>query len=152
MWKTAMIACLLLIIMQRAGGFWAVHKLRTWAAMMLSSLWGMAAVSLTGDYTPVILWIIGDCVAGLIVIMRPAGLAQKAIGFSYLMLVLYHIGFLLSGGKIIETYIEFQIATGWAQIAVLLLWSVADVGRHIGHRIGVVSNAPVIETTDGAAR
>lgn len=140
-WTVAMLALLVFMLMQRAADGWPVHKLRTWAAMMWSSglAWGAILVPDATLMHVVLMFIAIDIVAGYIVMIRPAGHAQKAIGLCYMVMIFYHIGVAaasLYGPVATESYTAFLSATGWAQLAILTLWSGWDVGRACLHRLG----------------
>jgi len=139
-WLAAMMALLVFMLMQRAGDGWPVHKLRTWAAMMWSSFlaWGAVMVPDATLMHVVLMFIAIDIVAGYIVMIRPAGHAQKAIGLCYMVMIFYHIGIAaasLYGPVFTDSYTAFLTATGWAQFAILTLWSGWDVGRACVHRL-----------------
>lgn len=140
-WFAAMLAVLLFMLMQRADGAWPLHKLRTWAAMFCSSLAGWFAVSFYGG-VPVLSFIIIDTLAGVIVLARPAGIAQRAIGLCYGVMILSHIGYKIAllwfNGVVSSTsYEAFMTFAGWAQLVILTAWSSWDVGRAVLHRLGL---------------
>lgn len=139
-WFAAMGAVLLFMLLQRADGAWPLHKLRTWAALFCSSLAGWVAVSVYGG-VPVLSFIIIDILAGVAVLARPAGLAQRAIGLCYGVMILSHIGYKIAlswfEGVVSSTsYEAFMTFAGWAQLVILTAWSGWDVGRAVLHRAG----------------
>jgi hypothetical protein len=135
-WHIAMIALFPLILSQRLGGDWPVHKLRTWAALLGSSVaawictWRLGLLD-----APVWLYILGfiviDIKAAQIVLRRPAGTAQYAIGMCYVLMLSYHAGVMwaaLWGDADMTKYESFINFAGWGQFAILLVWSGRDVG------------------------
>ena len=121
------------MLVQRSADGWPVHKLRTWAAMAGSSA-AAWAVGYQDLFSMLMAYIIIDFVAGRIVLIMPAGVAQKAIGFGYSVMILYHIGLalaLLKGPVSTSSYDAFMTFAGWSQFAILLVWSGWDVGRAI---------------------
>ena len=156
MWFAAMLAVLLFMLLQRAEGSWPLHKLRTWAALFCSSLAGWFAVSFSGG-VPVLSFIIIDILAGVIVLARPAGLAQRAIGLCYGVMILSHIGYKIAllwfNGVVSSTsYEAFMTFAGWAQLVILTAWSGWDVGRAILHRVGIGRTLVDKTQTGGASR
>ena len=140
-WFAVMGALLLFMLLQRADGAWPLHKLRTWAALFCSSLAGWVAVSVYGG-VPVLSFIIIDILAGVAVLARPAGLAQRAIGLCYGVMILSHIGYKIAllwfEGVVSSTsYEAFMTFAGWAQLVILTAWSGWDVGRAVLHRFGL---------------
>jgi hypothetical protein len=140
-WFVAMGAVLLFMLVQKAADGWPAHKLRTWAAMFLSSVAGWIAVGVYGG-VPVLSFIIIDILAGVAVLARPAGLAQRAIGLCYGVMILSHIGYKIAllrfDGVVSSTsYEAFMTFAGWAQLVILTVWSGWDVGRAVLHRVGL---------------
>lgn len=141
-WFGAMLALLPFMLLQIMDGVWPLHKLRTWAALFCSSVAGYMVVTPHGG-VPVLSFIIIDILAGVIVLARPAGLAQRAIGLCYGVMILSHIGYKIAllwfDGVVSSTsYEAFMIFAGWAQFVILTAWSGWDVGRAILHRSGFV--------------
>ncbi len=139
-WFAIMGAVLLFMLLQRTDGAWPLHKLRTWAALFCSSLAGWIAVA-NSEAVPVLSFIIIDILAGVVVLARPAGLAQRAIGLCYGVMILSHIGYKIAllyfQGVVSSTsYEAFMTFAGWAQLVILTVWSGWDVGRALLHRVG----------------
>jgi hypothetical protein len=137
-WFVAMLAVLAFMLMQRACDGWPVHKLRTWASMFASSAlaWSIPYMSLTSI---VACFIVIDTMAGFVVMVRPAGAAQKAIGFLYFIMILQHIAVAiasLKGPVNTASYEAGLTFAGWSQFAILLAWSGWDVGGFALHRLG----------------
>lgn len=119
-WKLAMLG-LLPLMGQRA-------RLRTWVAMMGASI---AAWLVTGPYA----YLAIDILGAAIVLARPAGVAQRAIGAMFGIMCFFHLGFIVGGGHDVSTYIASNRLVGWAQWAVLLSWGGYDVLRPYRHRL-----------------
>jgi len=139
-WFAAMGAVLLFMLVQKAADGWPAHKLRTWAAMFCSSIAGWVAVGVYGGI-PVLSFVIIDILAGVAVLARPAGIAQRAIGLCYGVMILSHIGYKIAllwyNGVVSSTsYEALMTFAGWAQFVILTAWSGWDVGRAILHRLG----------------
>jgi len=151
MWFGAMIALLVFMLMQRASDGWPAHKLRTWGAMFGSSLLAWAIPNIP------LIWLIAcfiiiDTLAGFVVMVRPAGAAQKAIGFFYFIMLLQHIAVAiasLSGPVNTTSYQASLVFAGWSQFAILLAWSGWDVGRFTLHRIGLFGTPDIVAPLKG---
>lgn len=138
-WFAAMSALLVFMLVQKAADGWPLHKLRTWAALMCASLLGWASVAAFGGI-PVAAFIVIDILAGVAVLARPAGIAQKAIGLCFAVMILHHLGLkiamLFFGVVDTASYHASINFAGWVQFGILLAWSGWDVGRAILHRLG----------------
>lgn len=139
-WKLGMYALLAVLLLQRIGGRWPIHKIRTWGAMLASSVTAYFVAPDVG-YMPLLPYIMIDFLAAIAVLTRPAGLAQKAIGLIYGVMILYSVRFAISNiaageQTLIETanYATFMAACGWCQFVILLVWSANDAGRIIRGR------------------
>lgn len=125
-WKTAMVA--ILPLMGR------LPRIRTWLAMFLNSIAAMAFVSPSpGGYIAI------DLLAGALVLVAPAGLAQRLIGLLFACMVMFHAGFLLAqwwatSPPNIALYLSAQRIVGWAQWAVLVGWGTIDVVKSLARR------------------
>lgn len=153
-WFAAMTAVLLFMLLQRTADGWPLHKLRTWLAMFVSSALGWAAVY-TSDGIPLLAFTAIDIVACVIVLVKPAGAAQKAIGLFYVVMILWHMGMGIAtflGPVETSVYENVLVASGWAQFSILLVWSGWDVGRHILHRFGFRGASLDSEALAGASR
>lgn len=113
-------------------------KGRTWLALM-----GAGVVPWLLPPMDIPAYIVIDAVAGAIVLRRPAGFAQRAVGACFALLVMFHVGFLVShtpGNE--HAYYQSNTVTGWGQFTLLTAWGVADVGKAVLHwcwpRLGVL--------------
>lgn len=158
-WPLAMLCALVLMLAQRAGSHWPKQKLRVWSVMTVSWIAGVFAVVGSGRPDPVLAFTLIDITAAFGVLMfHPRSLAQKLIGCLYVSMIALHIGyawassyFLGSAGYAnLEKYLLFQTGIGWLQWVVLVLWSVGDVGKAIGIRLGLVGHAQVDQQNSGA--
>ncbi len=157
-WVVAMIGVLVVMLLQRAGTHWPHQKLRVWAVMIASWLAGVFAIVSTGKPDPVLAFMLIDITAAFVVLFHPRSLAQNLIGCLYVSMIALHIGyawaasyFLGSAGHAnLEKYLLFQVVIGWLQWVVLMLWSVGDVGKAIGFRLGLVGNAQADQQNSGA--
>ena len=115
-------------------------KMRTWAALMLA---GTAPWLLPEMAVPA--YIVIDAIAVAIVLRRPAGCAQRAIGACFALLVMFHVGFLASfAGGNTDMYYQANVVTGWVQFALLAAWGLADVGKVVLHRLGHRRGLPTV--------
>lgn len=120
-WKLAMLAAL--PFMGRGA------KLRTWLALMGASFAAMAFPPLSvGAYIAI------DTAAGAIVLAKPAGEVQRIIGRLFIVMVMFHLGFLISrafapveGAELF--YYQANAATGWLQFLCLIGWGLWDAGK-----------------------
>ena len=117
-------------------------KLRTWLALFVAGC--------AGFFVPVN-WIMGymlaDLCAGAVVIRHPAGWQQKFIGALFLMMVVFHVGYLFAmaenGNVNAHLYGESVRGIGWTQAALLITWGLWDAvvvlaNRYRDHRRGAV--------------
>lgn len=120
-WKVAMLFAL--PFMGRGA------KLRTWIALM-----GASAAALLFPPMAVSAYIAIDTIAGVIVLAKPAGEVQRAIGRVFILMVLFHLGYLTSQAFFGEVpgaasfYHNANVAAGWVQFAFLLGWGLWDAG------------------------
>jgi hypothetical protein len=161
-WPLAMLALLPLILLQRSCGAWPVHKLRTWAALLGSSAAAWFFAYLIADsYAP--MWLYGiafalfDLVAFRIITRRPAGVAQHYIGVICMLMFASSIGFSAAcfwfrGDVDTLQYERILHLSGWGQFAILLAWSIVDVGGHFVHRLRRLGHLPNGQTPYGAGR
>lgn len=134
-WKIAML-CLLPLMLGR-------HRARTWAV-----LFGNALVAMLLPPMSVQAYIVLDAVCGALVMAKPAGCAQRAIGVMFAVMVLFHVGYLISGNPgVSEYYWAFNVAVGWAQWGALLSWGIYDgtgyIVRHLRGRSRLVAGGKV---------
>lgn len=130
------------------------HRVRSWLALFAAGLLGhVANVNLGGTDWLMGAYIAIDLAAAGIILIRPAGIAQKAIGFCFAVMVLAHIGVLsasLSGPINTTTYNDLNVRLGWAQFLILLLWSCTDVGKAILRYLGFDRFVARFNTPSGA--
>lgn len=113
-------------------------KLRTWAALFGASLATIAFPSV-GAYVAV------DIIAGAIVLRHPAGCAQRVIGFLFVCMVLFELGYLLSAQQQGEFLVSSLRGIGWMQWLVLAAWGGSDVLRHYLGSLGAGWRPVVVE-------
>lgn len=150
LWKLAMLWLLPLLFVQVAsGGGWPFHKLRTWAAVLGSSV-AAYLVTPTEGYAPLLAYALIDFSAACIVLVKPAGVAQRAVGLAYVAMILFHCGAGAGGNYSGDGfYRTFLISAGWFQWAVLLVWSGWDVGRALLAAFGWRGGVAVAEADSG---
>ncbi|UXO93939.1 hypothetical protein Pan3_17 [Pseudanabaena phage Pan3] len=127
-WKLAMLGLLAFLLAQRVKGRWPVHKLRTWAALFFCSVLGGVLTPEHGT-TPYLTYMALCFVGGWVVLIAPAGAAQKAIGFIFACMLVFHAGAGFSGkpnGG--ELYRYILSLAGWWQFLILLGWGFWDAG------------------------
>jgi hypothetical protein len=132
-WQISML-CLAVFI--GAHFYWKLrpwHRVRTWLALAFAGVMGHVADYYLGSTEWLMAsFILIDLAAAAVVLIRPAGVAQKAIGFGFAVMVLAHIGVLvatISGPINGIIYDDLNVRLGWAQFLCLLLWSCDDVGK-----------------------
>lgn len=107
--------------------------MRTWSALAISSLFGWLLPPLS-----IAAYIVVDTMAAALVLRRPAGLAQKAVGLGFAGMIMFHCGYLVSAQQNWEGYYAAQSFVGWLQLACLAAWGMVDVGlvlvRHRARR------------------
>ncbi|MGL4833053.1 MAG: hypothetical protein ACRCXH_01400 [Shewanella sp.] len=146
------------MLVQRTSSHWPRQKLRVWAVMMGSWIFGAVAVALTGDPSPVLTFVLIDILAAFAVLRHPRGLAHNIIGCLYVGTITLHVGYVWAGSYFLgshgyanlEKYLIYQAVLGWIQWSVLMVWSAKDVGAAIGKRLGLVGNAPPDRADTGA--
>jgi len=119
-WKLAMVFALPLMF----GMGWRA-KCRTWAALMGASL-----ASIVLPYAAAFMVI--DLLAGAMVLRRPAGCGQRAIGLIFAGMALFDIGFIIAGQHDVQAFTGFMVSLGWLQFAILFAWGGYD---HWGHHL-----------------
>lgn len=131
-WKLAMIAITPLLawnlILVRASWRKVLHcpRLRTWVALFSASL-ATSVMPSVGAYVAI------DIIAGAIVLRHPAGLAQRMIGFLFVCMVLFELGYLLSDQQQTAFLVTGLTGIGWMQWAILALWGTCDA---VGYCLG----------------
>lgn len=96
------------------------EMLRTWLAMFGTSIGAL----LVQD---VVAYIAIDAVCAAIVMARPSGLAQKAIGALFILMVMFDLGFFLSPRADWGMFANSLSVVGWVQWAILGVWAGHDV-------------------------
>lgn len=99
------------------------QMLRTWVAMFGASV----AAWVVQD---VVAYIAIDAICAAIIMARPSGLPQKAIGALFALMVMFDLGFFLSPSADWGLFAGALTAVGWAQWCILLGWSGHDAWRH----------------------
>ncbi|MGL5734553.1 MAG: hypothetical protein ACRCYS_06775 [Beijerinckiaceae bacterium] len=135
-WKLAMLLILPLMLHWRLD--WrmlATRRVRTWATMFGASIAALIVPALPAS-GPIPLYIIGaymaiDLLSGVVVLaLKPVGCAQRAIGWLFAFMILFHIGFgIMSNGGNTGAYISALSTFGWVQWACLFSWGAYDVGK-----------------------
>lgn len=160
-WFLAMLAALILIL-TLADKDWPRQKVRVWTIMFASWIAGVIAVTLFQRPDPVLAFVIIDIIAAFAILWHPRSLAQNIIGCFYVSMIALHIGYVWAASYFLGShgyanlakYLQIQVMIGWGQWVVLVLWSANDVGRAIGHRLGVVGHVPAdpLDTGPGGGR
>lgn len=104
------------------------QKARTWLAMTAGSL---AAWMVHFD-NPALFYAGLDMVAAYIILRKPLGEMQRAVGLLFIGMFAVDIGFagacwLQPGPHNLAGYVTFNSLIGWLQWACLALWGVGDV-------------------------
>lgn len=118
--------------------------------IVIAAVWlaGLVYWSLTGDYTHAPLNIITDALAASIIMMRPAGRFQSALGATYVIQVVIHAAFLLrvalTGSA--DEVVYYENLTIWAfiQLGVIGVWNGRVWWGRLGrnrHKASVSSSA-----------
>lgn len=98
--------------------------LRTWIAMFGASV----AAYWVQD---VVAYIAIDAICAALIMARPSGVAQKAIGALFVLMVMFDLGFYLSPQTDWGSFAGALTATGWVQWCILLGWTGHDAwGRY----------------------
>lgn len=138
MWQIAMVCLLPLLAAGSPRSFMGVSlpwgkKARTWLVLFGAAfaghfvapgnIWGFALI---------------DGIAAALVLQRPRGETQRAIGLLFVAMLFTHVGFYM-GGRLqpgpydLEGYAHFNRLLGWLQWAFLATWGVRNaVVRFIG--------------------
>lgn len=122
-WKAAML--LLLPLVHRAP------KLRAWLAVFASSILAFLFPLSPEAYLAI------DIACGALVLAKPAGIPQKAIGMVFAFMAIIDVGYLISPqldrGIL---YYWVMVTLGWAQFAILAAWGSYDAGTYLLGRLG----------------
>ena len=154
-WQISMLYLAAFIVAHFAWDVRPWHRVRTWIALFGAGFLGQYANATISNVDALMAsYIALDLTAAAIVLVRPAGIAQKAIGFCFAVMVLAHIG-VVSASAVgpINTVIYDDLNTrlGWAQFLVLLLWSCDDVGKAVVRRLWPDRAVANPETSGGAS-
>ena len=153
-WQIAMLYLAAFIVAHFAWDVRPWHRVRTWIALFGAGFVGhLANAQYGGTDRLMAAYIVIDLTAAAIVLVRPAGLAQKAIGFCFAVMVLAHIGMVIAsvfGPANPASYDDLNMRLGWAQFLILLLWSCEDAGKAIVRRLWPMGAVASVEPTDGA--
>lgn len=122
-WKLAMLLILPFIVWQAKFAM-----VRTWAALMVNSL-------LAGLFPVVAAFIVIDGLSAAVVLRRPMGLAQRAIGLLFAGMVLTHVGFLLSPQASGLLHWQANMLIGWLQFGCLFLWGAFNAVEFVAGRL-----------------
>lgn len=98
------------------------QMLRTWVAMFGASV-------LAWVVQDVVAYIAIDAVCAAIIMARPSGLPQKAIGALFTLMVMFDLGFFLSPSADWSLFAGALSAVGWVQWAILVGWTGHDFWR-----------------------
>jgi hypothetical protein len=98
------------------------QMLRVWLAMFGASV----ATFFVHD---AVSYMAVDAIAAAIVMARPAGLAQRAIGALFIWMMMLDLGFYLSTHDGWELFVALSTLTGWLQWLILGTWAGHDAWR-----------------------
>lgn len=137
-WQAFVLSLVPLFLLQRFGMHWPTHKLRVAGILLLASYAGQAVTPQVG-YPPILWYAVIDFLSACLVLARPAGAAQKAIGVCFAGMILYHAGIALAvwlfGTDInYAPYYDFMTRVGWLQFAILAAWGSWDSGGAVYNR------------------
>jgi len=146
-WKAAML--IIVPFMARAP------KLRAWLAVFTASVLAfyMPAIVAAQMGTTLIqatpgTYLAIDVLCGGLVLAKPAGIPQKAIGLVFANMALIDAGYLVSPqadhGIL---YYWIMLVLGWVQFAILAAWGAYDAGTYIAGRFGLAGR-PVAYRAD----
>ena len=114
-WKLAML-CLAPFMRGR-------QMLRVWVAMFGASV----AAHFAQD---VVAYIAIDAICAALIMARPSGVAQKAIGALFVLMVMFDLGFYLSPQTDWGAFAGSLSAVGWVQWFILAGWTGHDAWRN----------------------
>lgn len=106
------------------------QQMRTWAALFFA---GSTYLFIPPDW--VFGFMLADFAAGVVIITRPAGQWQRAIGALFCCMVMFHVGYMVAAmtqhnpnGAL---YSKANQIVGWVQLFLLASWGLWDVGKPI---------------------
>lgn len=107
---------------------------RTGIAIALNWICGVAWVRATGDYSPAIAWTLIDFGAAMVILMRPAGRMQAAVGAVFLAEIVAHMLYYIAAHPGENYYLGVLDVLADVQLVLYAAW-VGGVGvRGIGNR------------------
>lgn len=133
-WKIAMLCIIPLMAFGAHISFRSLllPKPRAWLAVFLSSVMAAFFAFRPEAYLAI------DLFFGGLVLARPAGIAQKAIGLIFAGMAVVDIGYVISprldGGLLFYWVLS---VLGWVQFSILAAWGSYDLGRHVFSRLGL---------------
>lgn len=144
-WKVAMVCLLPLLAVgspKRICGIaipWG-QRGRTWSVMI-----GASMIAMLFESAAIWPFMAIDAVAAAIVLKRPRGEYQRAIGLLFVSMMFLHVGFYLAcrmqpGPHDFVGYAEWNRLLGWMQWACLLSWGIRDAFRRLHGRSGDSGN------------
>ena len=102
----------------------------------------VAGASLAAALLPVMAvgwYIMVDFTAGALILRKPVGCAQRAVGALFAMMLLYSVGYILASNNAgADLYLTAQDFLGWLQWGCLLAWGAHDVGEAAVERVRAV--------------
>jgi len=121
-WHWAMLMLVPLILDKVRG--------RVWAVLVLGSIASHVLAFDPKAYLAI------DLVCGYLVLRKPAGLAQKAIGLLFAGMAIIDIGYIFSP-QADEGMLLYQVLTaiGWLQFAIMAVWGSHDAGTAFARRV-----------------
>lgn len=112
------------------------QKPRAWLAVFLSSILAWCFPLSPEAYLAI------DLFCGGLVIARPAGVPQKAIGLIFSMMALIDAGYIVSPqadhGML---YYRVMVILGWTQFGILAAWGSYDAWGYCARRFGFARGA-----------
>lgn len=139
-WKIAMVCLLPLLAVGSPFNLWGIRlpwgrKGWTWLVLFSAAI---AAGMFPGD--SILPFMAIDATAAFLVLQRPRGETQRAVGILFIMMLFLHLGFYLAcrlqpGPHDFNGYAYANRLLGWLQWASLTSWGVGDaLVRLVVHR------------------
>ncbi|CAB4137409.1 hypothetical protein UFOVP319_30 [uncultured Caudovirales phage] len=157
-WVQAMLCIVPLVLASSiSGAGWRIWwrqtgpKVRCWLAMILASFTAYALQPIEG-HMPFAAYICIDLLAGLAVLASPSGIASRAIGSLFLVMVIIDSGAGYAGSDGTGFYQSAMLILGWAMWAILMGWGAHDAGKSLAAYFRGDSSAPVAEPYFAASR
>lgn len=125
----AAILCVLILMSLRREAM-----ARTGIAIALNWILGVAWVMASGDYSPAVAWVLIDFAAAMVILSRPAGRMQAAVGAVFLAEIVAHLLYFMASNPSEDYYLGVLDKLADVQLLLFGAW-VGGVGvRSIGHR------------------